>query len=91
MEVGSRVKCIAKSSWETSNLVEGVKCPVVNKVYTIRGFYKGLTGISYYLEEIHNAGLPIFGVEPSFERKIFRELLPNEELELVEELEEELV
>jgi hypothetical protein len=88
MEIGSRVKCIARSSWETSTLVEGVKCPVINKVYTVRGFYNGVTGLSVYLEEIHNNGLPIFGVEPSFEKKIFREMLPNEELELVSELEE---
>jgi hypothetical protein len=91
MEIGSRVKCIAKSSWEIKEPEMGVKCPIVNKIYTVRGFYKGMTGISIYLEEIRNSELPLFHVEPSFEKKIFVELLPDEELELVEELEEELV
>ena len=87
MEIGSLVKCIKKSNWADVPETR-VITPVVNNIYTIRGFYdNGSAGISVYLEEIINKNLEFiaFAVEPSFNKNCFVEVLPP--INILEEIE----
>lgn len=106
MDIGSIVKCIKKTGWENSDsqssyfsfFGEKIKTPIIQKHYTVRGFYKNMdNSISIYLEEIINKIAYFKGEsvkisddilpEPSFEIECFIEELPP--MDIMAEIEKE--
>ena len=101
MQIGSIVICIEVSAWK---MYPEVKIPAVGKRYVVRGFFDNATlsmvdrilndKTSVYLEEIKNEAVklgPFIMHEPSFNQRIFKELLPPVDiLKMIEEEIEEL-